>query len=135
MYGTVVSAFSPLLYSGLISLSAPSDFDWEILANKSLEVSLGNESHEQKKEVTKSEKILESTQRRWARYALIWAIATFLGHWVLWPLPMYAARFIFSRGVSQHGTENYLRIISLPIMNSFLSRGWLWQLSGYGLHY
>ncbi|KAJ5408810.1 hypothetical protein N7509_002693 [Penicillium cosmopolitanum] len=99
MYGTVVSAFSPLLYSGLISLFAPSDFDWGSLANKSLEVSPESESHEQTQEITKSEEILESTQRRWARYALIWAIATFLGHWVLWPLPMYAARFIFSRGL------------------------------------
>jgi hypothetical protein len=133
MYGTVVSAFSPLLYSGLISLFSPSDFDWKILANKSLEVCPENESQEQTQEVTKIEETLESTQKRWARYALLWAVATFLGHWVLWPLPMYAARFIFSRGVSKNG-KSHIGTISLLMVNSFLSPGWLSQLSGYGLH-
>lgn len=135
MYGTVVSAFSPLLYSGLISLSISSDFDWKILANKSLEVMPENGSQEQTQDVAKSEEVLELTQRRWARYALLWATATFLGHWVLWPLPMYAARFIFSRGVSQHEKTTYLRIKSLLIVKSFSSHGSLWQLFGYGLHY
>ncbi|KAF7556670.1 hypothetical protein G7Z17_g1262 [Cylindrodendrum hubeiense] len=46
---------------------------------------------------TTVEAVNDDTHRRWARYALYWAVATFLGHWVLWPLPMYAAKYIFSR--------------------------------------
>lgn len=36
--------------------------------------------------------------KRWGRIAAIWAAATFLGHWVLWPLPMYASKYIFGKG-------------------------------------
>ena len=106
MYGTVTSAFSPLLFSTLISFFVPSDFDWKTLEGKSLEVVPENKLHEQVQEATvptiqSDSGSIESKQRRWTRYACVWAVATFLGQWVLWPLPMYAARFIFSRGGSQ----------------------------------
>lgn len=38
--------------------------------------------------------------KRWIVIAAIWSAATFLGHWVLWPLPMYAAKFTFTENVS-----------------------------------
>lgn len=107
MYGTVTSAFSPLLYSGLISMVSPSDFEWSTLADKNLVVSPENEFHEQVHEEPPEKEILKSKQRRWTRYACLCAIATFLGHWVFWPLPMYAARFIFSRGVSSRLKISY----------------------------
>ena len=36
--------------------------------------------------------------KRWGRIASAWALATFLGHWVLWPLPMHASKYVFEKG-------------------------------------
>uniref|UniRef100_A0A093VK61 Putative urea active transporter 1 n=1 Tax=Talaromyces marneffei PM1 TaxID=1077442 RepID=A0A093VK61_TALMA len=36
--------------------------------------------------------------QRWGRIAGFWSVATFLGHWVIWPLPMYGSRYIFGKG-------------------------------------
>ncbi|OKP10710.1 Urea active transporter [Penicillium subrubescens] len=118
MYGTVASAFSPLLYSVLITYLGPEDFDWTSLSKTSLavktidEVTDNIEAHAKFDGETDSsmrpqtteindecEDASEAAGRRWSRYALFWAIATFLGHWVLWPLPMYAAKFVFSKGL------------------------------------
>ncbi|KAI3180316.1 hypothetical protein DTO046C5_1552 [Penicillium roqueforti] len=98
MYGTVASAVSPLLYSVLITLIAPEDFDWKSMSNNDLAIHSEGEVTEVTKERNETGQLSESSQRRWSRYALFWAVATFFGHWVLWPLPMYGARFIFSRG-------------------------------------
>lgn len=100
MYGTVASALSPLLYSVLITLIAPEDFDWKSMSSTSLTIHSQNEITEITKDENEVGQDSEASQKRWSRYALFWAIATFLGHWVLWPLPMYAAKFVFSRGVS-----------------------------------
>lgn len=119
MYGTVASAFSPLLYSVVITVFGPEDFDWTSLSKSSLAVAEGDEISGdtedhctsyieteaiKRPQVTAAgenqDDTSEATQRRWSRYALFWAIATFLGHWVLWPLPMYAAKLIFGKGVS-----------------------------------
>lgn len=119
MYGTVASAFSPLLYSVLITSFGPEDFDWASLSETSLAVKAVDEgsdsiqTHDKsggETEPSKRSQINEINEecenaskangRRWSRHALFWAIATFLGHWVLWPLPMYAAKFVFSKGVS-----------------------------------
>jgi hypothetical protein len=124
MYGTVASAFSPLLYSVLITLFGPEDFDWTSLSKTSLAVQAADEGSESIQTHDKSgsdaeqserhqiteiseecEDASEVARRRWSRYALFWAIATFLGHWVLWPLPMYAAKFVFSKGVSDFQVE------------------------------
>lgn len=113
MYGTVASLFSPGIYSVVISLLKPDNYDWAEFKEHKLAVdsegatSSGSESHagvespgKTATDVSAVEEIsTNSTQRRWARYALWWAIATFLGHWVLWPLPMYAANYIFSKQV------------------------------------
>ncbi|KAF4766419.1 hypothetical protein HAV15_010884 [Penicillium sp. str.  len=98
MYGTVASALSPLLYSVLITLIAPDDFDWKSMSNTSLTIHSQNVITEITKDENEVGQNSEASQKRWSRYALFWAIATFLGHWVLWPLPMYAAKFVFSRG-------------------------------------
>jgi hypothetical protein len=142
MYGTVASAFSPLLYSVIITLLGPEDFDWTFLSKSNLavadvdEIFQSSEGHGTSSSDTKASKkpqvteasedqvdTSEATQRRWSRYALFWAIATFLGHWVLWPLPMYAAKFIFGKRVSdcQTTTPNNL----LTITSSLLHGLWL----------
>ncbi|RKK19956.1 putative urea active transporter 1 [Fusarium oxysporum f. sp. cepae] len=109
MYGTVSSLFSPLLYSVVITYIRPDNYDWshfkeQRLAVESDDSSSGSESSQGKgtEQVTTTETASNQTfdgnnQHRWTKYALWWAIATFLGHWVLWPLPMYAAKFIFSQ--------------------------------------
>jgi hypothetical protein len=149
MYGTVASAFSPLLYSVLITYLGPEDFDWTSLSKTSLAVKAVDEVSENiedqaksdgKTELSKKPQITEvnegyedaaqTTGRRWSRYALFWAIATFLGHWVLWPLPMYAAKFLFSKGVS----DSQVRLQShLLTISSFSSHGLSLLKSGCGL--
>lgn len=149
MYGTVASAFSPLLYSVLITYFGPENFDWASLSKTSLAVKAVDEGSEsiltrdkcdgdtepsKRPHITEineeCENASEVTGRRWSRYALFWAIATFLGHWVLWPLPMYAAKFVFSKGVSdfQVKVQSYLLTVS-----SFLLHGLSLLKSGCGL--
>jgi hypothetical protein len=149
MYGTVASAFSPLLYSVLFTLFGPEDFDWTTLSKTSLAVESAEEVPESVEARDKSDsdpepnkrpQIIENnedfdnasevTRRRWSRYALFWAIATFLGHWVLWPLPMYAAKFVFSKGVGDFQVKKSNCLLTI---SSFSSHGLLLLKSGCGL--
>ncbi|KAF1987581.1 urea active transporter [Aulographum hederae CBS 113979] len=98
VYGTVASAFSPIPYSIIISLFNPQNFDWADFRNEKLafgavlDVTASNEDIE-----TPSADVPSDVEyKRWGRIATYWSIATFLGHWVLWPLPMYAAKYVFS---------------------------------------
>jgi hypothetical protein len=106
VYGTVASCFSPVLYSLVLSLYKPQNFDWadfrkEKLAFDVVVAGVGG----RQASVVSSEQIEAEAQdvqqqknlKRWGRIAAFWAIATFLGHWVLWPLPMYAAHYVFSK--------------------------------------
>lgn len=106
MYGTVASLFSPMVYSICISLVKPDNYDWDDFKEETLAISsedspIQNITTQQRKspESTSIPILDDRVHKRWARYALWWAIATFLGHWVLWPLPMYAAKYIFSKEV------------------------------------
>lgn len=114
VYGTVASAFSPILYSVAITyLAGPQNYDWadfqkERLALEKLGDDLTTGHHNKDNSAVISEEqstpLKDRTKelKRWGRIAAFWSIATFLGHWVLWPLPMYAARYIFSKGVGAH---------------------------------
>ncbi|OQE41270.1 hypothetical protein PENCOP_c005G04750 [Penicillium coprophilum] len=93
MYGTIVSAFTPLLYSITITLAAPDEFEWEDFKKHDMTIRSENEPVEAYEDQSQS-----LSQMRSTRYAFLWAAATFLGHWVIWPLPMYAAKYIFSKG-------------------------------------
>ncbi|OGM42310.1 putative urea active transporter [Aspergillus bombycis] len=112
VYGTVASAFSPILYSVAITLVRPQNYDWndfkkEKLALERLESDLTTvHSHEKGPQ---PEGRLEEGHRqssafdpqelkRWGRIAAFWSIATFLGHWVIWPLPMYGSKYVFGKG-------------------------------------
>ncbi|KAG5746163.1 hypothetical protein H9Q70_011152 [Fusarium xylarioides] len=108
MYGTVASLFSPLLYSVVITYVRPDNYDWSQFKEQRLAVEPDESSSEAEssqgkgsEQVTSTETVSnensDDNQRRWTKYALYWAVATFLGHWVLWPLPMYAAKFVFSK--------------------------------------
>ncbi|OJJ02653.1 hypothetical protein ASPVEDRAFT_53289 [Aspergillus versicolor CBS 583.65] len=106
MYGTVASALSPLLYTVVITLFRPENFDWSKLQEESLNATMAladetRTTHDAaisagvEGEDAGIEK--EKSYQRSKAYALFWAIATFLGIWVLWPLPMYAANYVFSK--------------------------------------
>ncbi|KAI5458474.1 urea active transporter [Mariannaea sp. PMI_226] len=109
MYGTVASALSPLLYTIVMSLIRPANYDWSDFKQEKLVVEVDSEDDKQVQTPGKTannsvsisnsseEPAEDDTHRRWTRYALFWSVATFLGHWVLWPLPMYAANYIFSK--------------------------------------
>jgi Na+/proline symporter len=101
VYGTVASAFSPIVYSVVLTLLRPQNYHWvefkkEKLALEELEGDLTTVHSHQPKSSAPSVKEL----KRWSRIAAFWSIATFLGHWVLWPLPMYGAKYVFGKTVS-----------------------------------
>ncbi|RDI84056.1 hypothetical protein Vi05172_g5833 [Venturia inaequalis] len=103
VYGTVASAFSPIIYSIVLSIFNPQNFDWADFRNEKLAFDLVKTSDHQGQAVLEDVEVLpenveqQKELKRWGRISAYWAIATFLGHWVLWPLPMYASKYIFSK--------------------------------------
>lgn len=107
VWGTVASAFSPLVYSPIITLFKPEYFDWADFRKERLAFEVSDASSiisrrnptvlraniEIENQLPDNQTLL----KRWGRIAAIWALATFLGHWVLWPLPMYASKYIFGK--------------------------------------
>ncbi|PYI11035.1 hypothetical protein BO78DRAFT_448624 [Aspergillus sclerotiicarbonarius CBS 121057] len=97
VYGTVASAFSPIVYSVLITLAKPQRYDWAEFRKEKLSLDRVDS------DVTVGEEQGRSSfdpreLKRWGRIAAFWSIATFLGHWVLWPLPMYGSKYVFGKG-------------------------------------
>ncbi|KAF2734689.1 hypothetical protein EJ04DRAFT_436717 [Polyplosphaeria fusca] len=122
VWGTVISAVSPLVYSPIITLFKPDNFDWEDFRKERLAFEVSDTSsiptHRSSNTVPVNIEIQTQTPeqqrhlKRWGRIATYWALATFLGHWVLWPLPMYASKYIF-------GKEFYVAWLVVAIT-------WLW---------
>lgn len=114
VYGTVASAFSPIPYSIIITFATkPQNYDWsefqkERLALEKLESALTTSHHrppphhrpEDDAEHASHSPTSARELKRWGRIAAFWSIATFLGHWVIWPLPMYGSHYVFGKGVS-----------------------------------
>ncbi|KAL1962184.1 hypothetical protein VTN77DRAFT_530 [Rasamsonia byssochlamydoides] len=114
VYGTVASAFSPIPYSIIITLlTKPQNYDWadfkkERLAlekldsdqttSYSLDPNASGKRQDDVNEVEAGPTTPERELKRWGRIAAFWSIATFLGHWVIWPLPMYGSHYIFGKG-------------------------------------
>jgi Na+/proline symporter len=101
VYGTVASAFSPCLFSVVISIASQEQYNWANFRNERLAFVKGAsdseaelKSHEEIIQRYASDKVI---LKYWGRIAAFWAAATFLGHWVLWPLPMYASKYILSK--------------------------------------
>ncbi|KAK5787963.1 hypothetical protein VI817_010459 [Penicillium citrinum] len=112
VYGTVASCFSPILYSVVITLIKPQNYDWadfkkEKLALEKLDSSLTTAAHHETTNENRSGSLEEGgvssaafdaqELKRWGRIAAFWSIATFLGHWVIWPLPMYGSHYVFEK--------------------------------------
>lgn len=113
VYGTVASAFSPIPYSVVITLLGPQGYNWSDFAKEKLALeSLGSDlttangqtAHSARKETRLEDgdqsAFAPSELKRWGRIAAFWSVATFLGHWVLWPLPMYGSNYVFGKAVS-----------------------------------
>lgn len=103
VYGTVASAFSPGLFSIIISLIKPANYDWKDFRKERLAFTKSAENSSDDEVKTHEEIVQRYAEdkvflRKWGRIAAIWAAATFLGHWVLWPLPMYASNYVFGKG-------------------------------------
>jgi len=106
VYGTVASAFSPLPYSLIITIIKPQNFDWADFGKTQLSFDADNSIADEKDNTFEGE--VQSPldprytpfMKRWAKIATFWSLATFLGHWVLWPLPIYASHYVFSKQVS-----------------------------------
>lgn len=138
VYGTVASACSPILYSVVITLIRPQNYDWsefkrERLALEKLGSDLTTAHHEHGKaqeQGARHTSVPEAKElKRWGRIAAFWSIATFLGHWVVWPLPMYGSNYVFGKGVS------YPSVIALEetlTKGSSSLRGSSSRLSGFG---
>ncbi|KAL7802975.1 Na+/solute symporter [Trichoderma afarasin] len=109
MYGTVASALSPLLYTIILSLIWPDNYDWARFTDEKLLLDSDTSAEESEREAPvrqsskggvlseASEVVYDQTDLRWQRYALFWSLFSFFGIWVLWPLPMYGAKYIFSK--------------------------------------
>ncbi|KAF9890506.1 hypothetical protein FE257_005911 [Aspergillus nanangensis] len=110
VYGTVASAFSPIPYSIIITLLRPQNYDWndfrkEKLALERLDSNLTTVNSHHSRNAREDDQLERGEPsafepqelKRWARIATFWSIATFLGHWVLWPLPMYGSNYVFGK--------------------------------------
>ncbi|RSL66496.1 hypothetical protein CEP54_003653 [Fusarium duplospermum] len=103
MYGTVASALSPGLYSVVISLIKPDNYNWADFRNERLAFDQSKTAGQSDEPVSHEERVASYTAdkaklKRWGTLAAVWSLATFLGHWVLWPLPMYASKYVFGKG-------------------------------------
>lgn len=88
----------------ILSIFNPQNFDWADFRKEKLafEVIDTNTDHVVSESVLESNSPQKQLQfKRWGKIAAYWSIATFLGHWVLWPLPMHASKYVFGKGVSE----------------------------------
>lgn len=95
VYGTVASAFSPAVYSIVITLVKPQNFDWAEFRKEKLaftqdvhdaadSAGSGHGDAKEPDQRISSYSADKTKLKRWGRIAAVWAAATFLGHWVLW---------------------------------------------------
>jgi hypothetical protein len=108
VYGTVASAFSPIAYSVILTfaLGNPQAYDWARFKNERLALgkidadsSSASPSDQEESNAENTHPSKDNELKRWARIATFWSVATFLGHWVIWPLPMYGSHYVFGRKV------------------------------------
>lgn len=104
LWGNLTSFFAPLPITLGVSFFWPdTDFEWsKLLSIKRIEDDehgkVGSKaSHFDEVEYFTPERV--AYMKRMSRIAVFWAVATFLGQIALWPLPMYGARFTFSKKV------------------------------------
>jgi hypothetical protein len=109
LYGTVASCLSPIIYSVLITVVRPQRYDWddfkkEKLSLEKLDGDMTTAHHDHAPHGGGVEDwgraaVDQKELKRWGAIAAFWAAATILGHWVIWPLPMYGSGYVFGKKV------------------------------------
>ncbi|KAL2839321.1 hypothetical protein BJX68DRAFT_198852 [Aspergillus pseudodeflectus] len=116
MYACLTSMFVPLPVAVLLSIRNKDPFDWdEFFTIERVSDKQATEDEDEDTEGTANNARNTHTHhfnketyftpdrvaymKRMSRIAAIWAVATFLGQIVLWPLPMYGAKTVMSRGL------------------------------------
>jgi hypothetical protein len=85
----------------IISLIKPQNFDWAVFGTiEKVETEGGRSLHEIDEEANYFSPERVRYMKKMSRWAAFWAILTFLGHFLLWPFPMYGAKMTFSKSVS-----------------------------------
>ncbi|KAJ9644814.1 hypothetical protein H2204_001276 [Knufia peltigerae] len=104
LFGNLTSFLVPLPVTLVISYFWPNpSFEWsDLLSIKRIEDDEHGQvgakaSHFDAEAYFTPEKV--RYMKRMSRLAVYWGIATFTGQVALWPLPMYGARFVFSKGL------------------------------------
>ncbi|KAL2816596.1 Sodium:solute symporter family-domain-containing protein [Aspergillus cavernicola] len=104
MYACLTSMFVPLPVSVAISFLKPSHFDWDeflkierVSDKEGTGAGTGTGTSFDREAYFSPERV--KYMKRMSRNAAIWAAATFLGQIVLWPLPMYGAKKVMSKGL------------------------------------
>ena len=100
MYACLTSMFVPLPVSVVLSYLRPSNFDWdEFLKIERISDKSESDSGPQfdRESYFSPERV--KYMKRMSKIAAIWAVATFMGQIVLWPLPMYGAKTVMSKGL------------------------------------
>lgn len=101
LFGCVTSFFVPLPLTIIISLAKPSAFDWAVFNQiKSVKSKHGRTAQQEETEEQWFTPERLRYMKRMSRWAAFWSVFTLLGHVILWPLPMYGAKIVFSKPVS-----------------------------------
>ncbi|OAL57436.1 SSS family solute:Na+ symporter [Pyrenochaeta sp. DS3sAY3a] len=99
LFGCVTSFLVPLPITVAISLLWPKEFDWGVFATEITRVRAehGTALHDQEERESYFTPERVKYMKRMSRWAAGWAVATILGHVLLWPLPMFGAKMTFTK--------------------------------------
>ncbi|KAL4780388.1 Sodium:solute symporter family-domain-containing protein [Aspergillus varians] len=98
MYACLTSMFVPLPVAVALSYLRPAGFEWdEFLKIERISDKDGVETRFDREAYFSPDRV--KYMKRMSRNAAIWAVATFFGQVVLWPLPMYGAKTVMSKGL------------------------------------
>lgn len=102
LFGCVTAFFAPLPITLAISLINPANFDWSVFNQiKSVKSEHGKTAQESTNEQTWFTPERVQYMKKASRWAAFWSALTITGHILLWPLPMYGSKMVFSKPVSR----------------------------------
>jgi hypothetical protein len=102
LFGCVTAFFVPLFVSVFVSLVKPETFDWAVFGEIRQVKADGETVHDQEEHEVWFTPERIQYMKRMSRWAAFWSALTLTGHVLLWPLPMYGAKMVFSKEVSLH---------------------------------
>ena len=105
LFATITSMFVPLPVSLILSCVKPGTYKWDFaqrIHRADDSGPTGDTTSETSQDLSPSR---VKYMKRMSRIAAGWAIFTVVGHILLWPLPMYGARIIFSRSVRSNSPK------------------------------